>query len=133
MNRVEFRLTMPGKNSWNGKWTGEDKIYVIYKTLTKKKVEQLGLTTTSKSFCYSWDDGWRADVRTRILEKGEKKKNKRNKIRLKWIVLSINYEIISIKVVINIIYTSICKIYKKETSSVILHKSIFSINEISSA
>jgi hypothetical protein len=89
MNRVEFRLTMPGKNSWNGKWTGEDKIYVIYKTLTKKKVEELGLTTTAKSFGYSWDDGWKADVRTRILEKGEKKKKSAGFCGYDWMVSNI--------------------------------------------
>lgn len=32
---IAFVLTMPGKGSWNGKWTGEGNLYAIVKNIPK--------------------------------------------------------------------------------------------------
>ncbi len=40
-SRVEFRLTMPGRSSWNGRWSGEEKNYTIVRTLSSKTISQL--------------------------------------------------------------------------------------------
>ena len=74
--RVEFRLSMPSVGSWNGRWSGADKNYVIIKRLGKKKLEFLGLDSNKQtSWHYNFGDGWTAMVTARILEKGERIKS----------------------------------------------------------
>lgn len=89
MQRVEFQLTMPGKNSWNGKWSGEDKFFAIYKNMTEKKVKELELSEEVKQYGYSWGDGWRASIKVRILKKGEKKKKSEGFCGYNWMVSNI--------------------------------------------
>ena len=73
MPKVIFKLSMPNCNSWNGKWTGADKNYTITKSLTGKKLQELGITETkSNSWYYRWDDGWGASVSCRVVKMGEK-------------------------------------------------------------
>ena len=56
-----FQLTMPGCNSWNGKWSGECKVHAIIKNITgKKKMERYKQLIGSHS--YDFGDGWRASV-----------------------------------------------------------------------
>ncbi len=35
--KVEFRLTMPNNNSWNGKWSGAGRDYLLYRTLPESE------------------------------------------------------------------------------------------------
>lgn len=51
---IAFELTMPGRNSWDGKWSGEDRCYVIVKGL--RKPPEL------RSYGYNFGDGWYARV-----------------------------------------------------------------------
>jgi len=67
--RVEFRLTMPGVGSWDGKWSGAGRNYSIVRHVPTERVAELGLP---QSFDHAWDDGWRASVRARVLGKGER-------------------------------------------------------------
>lgn len=76
---ISFELTMPGRGSWNGRWSGEKNRHIITKTdrqIGKKKCEELD----GRSFCYRWDDGWTACVSCRIVDRKEaaslKKQNK---------------------------------------------------------
>jgi lipid-binding SYLF domain-containing protein len=66
-----FELTMPGANSWNGKWSGQDKKYYLFMSgVSKKKMEELN----GKYFSYSFGDGWRAGVSVEMIDGVEKRK-----------------------------------------------------------
>lgn len=55
---ISFELSMPGRNSWNGKWSGQDSLYVIVRKFGKK-YPKLG------SYSYNFGDGWRASIAVR--------------------------------------------------------------------
>jgi hypothetical protein len=59
---IAFELSMPGKASWNGKWSGEGRPYVRVRSLAKAEAEKVLL---SESYDYRWDDGWCACVSVR--------------------------------------------------------------------
>ena len=66
-----FELTMPGANSWNGKWSGDSKKYYLFMSgVSKKKMEELD----GKYFSYSFGDGWRAGVSVDMITGMEKRK-----------------------------------------------------------
>jgi hypothetical protein len=71
---VLFELSMPGNNSWNGKWTGEGNLYarvinVGASQKAREKYEKLiGYHT------YSFGDGWRAAVTVREVTSAAKRK-----------------------------------------------------------
>lgn len=54
---IIFELTMPGCGSWNGKWSGECRLYA-----KSKKNNQVPNDIVGKRFYYRWDDGWTACV-----------------------------------------------------------------------
>lgn len=85
--RVEFKLSMPGRNSWNGKWSGSSNNYVVYKTLPADKVEEL--SKTGGYWSYSFGDGWTAGVTMRVLPKGERKIKSSGFCGYDWMVGSI--------------------------------------------
>ena len=70
--RIEFKLSMPSNNSWNGKWSGEDKNYTAVRTIPKSRVKELKI---SESWRYDFGDGWAACVVARIMDKGERQKS----------------------------------------------------------
>lgn len=60
---VAFFLSMPSCPSWNGKWSGEGRKYVIVKRFTTAKGGQLAAEMIAHgSYWYSWSDGWGAQV-----------------------------------------------------------------------
>jgi hypothetical protein len=60
---VAFILSMPGRASWNGRWSGEERCFCIIKRCTtKKSQEHMRKLLEVGSFGYSWNDGWRACV-----------------------------------------------------------------------
>lgn len=65
--RVIFELSMPGNNSWNGKWSGEESTYTVTRRLTEKKFEDL-----KPRYTYSFGDGWVAAVAIRQAKPREK-------------------------------------------------------------
>lgn len=54
---IVFMLTMPGVGSWNGKWTGNDRLYC--RVLPERSVPK---ELVGHSYEYAWDDGWRACI-----------------------------------------------------------------------
>lgn len=61
---IAFILSMPGRNSWNGRWSGEQSVYAIIRSIrgTKREAkarEYLG------HHSYNFGDGWRASVEVR--------------------------------------------------------------------
>ena len=61
---VAFELSMPGRNSWNGKWSGEGRPYVIVKSF-RRNPPKLG------RYGYNFGDGWYASVNAREVSQSE--------------------------------------------------------------
>lgn len=62
-----FTLSMPGNNSWNGKWSDEGRSYAIrHKLTTQKAIKK------ARSFIgyhsYNFGDGWRAGVEVKEVD-----------------------------------------------------------------
>ncbi len=58
---LAFRLSMPGVNSWNGKWSGEGRNYVVTRPVLKRHQAEIA-NHVGKSFTYNFGDGWCASV-----------------------------------------------------------------------
>ena len=66
---IVFELTFPNVGSWNGKWSGSDRIYV--RTRDERKVPK---EYWNKDFYYRWEDGWTARVLARRMTVNEARK-----------------------------------------------------------
>jgi hypothetical protein len=89
MVRVEFRLAMPGCNSWNGRWSGEGRNYSIVRNLTDKKAAALLDGKARESWGYNFGDGWFASVEARVVPKGERLRKSDGFAGYEWMVSSI--------------------------------------------
>ena len=69
---IVFELTMPGRGSWNGRWSGEDRRYI--RTRDERKVPG---EIWDKDFFYRWDDGWEACVSVDRMPASEARKLER--------------------------------------------------------
>lgn len=67
---LSFELSMPGVNTWNGHWSGEDKHYVIVHHFgTSKKATARAQVILDKSYYhYSFGDGWRAGISVKRID-----------------------------------------------------------------
>lgn len=72
-NTALFLLTMPGNNSWNGKWTGEKNIYAISK-IAFKRGKLIYPNLKEGNFQYDFGDGWLANVEVKYTTAQEAKK-----------------------------------------------------------
>lgn len=54
---IIFTLSMPNRGSWNGRQSGEDRVYarIFHNNDVPKDI-------IGKGFYYNWDDGWCACV-----------------------------------------------------------------------
>lgn len=68
-----FKLSMPGVNSWNGHWSGQDKLYakVISFGRTKKAKDFGQKILEIRHFTYNFGDGWCAAVTVEEVDKNE--------------------------------------------------------------
>ncbi len=66
-----FVLSMPGCASWNGRWSGEGKLYSIVRRFRGKSPEP-------GHYSYAWPDGWRASVEVRQVDFSEARRLRRN-------------------------------------------------------
>jgi hypothetical protein len=79
MHLVEFKLSMPGRASWNGAWSGEDRNYAIVRELSDADLSRLfgfgsdsfDLTKCQRVWTHRWSDGWVAQVTARVVPSGE--------------------------------------------------------------
>lgn len=71
--KVSFELSMPGVNSWNGRWSGEGRKYVVVRTFgdSKKSRARILPLIDKGYFHYSFGDGWRAGVTVKQVESKE--------------------------------------------------------------
>jgi len=77
LNYVGFYLSMPNNNSWDGKWSGEGRLYAKRRKLTKTlkdKIEQLLDGQDSQGFYFGWSDGWGANVEVKLINGKEARK-----------------------------------------------------------
>ena len=73
---LQFTLSLPNNNSWNGKWTGEGNLYAITHNFgnTKKATEKALSILTQKSYYYNFGDGWGASVSVKEIDTTESRK-----------------------------------------------------------
>lgn len=72
-NYALFILTMPGVGSWNGKWSGEGKLFA-----RKRRAFYRGKPTYPNlkegKFGYHWEDGWSARIEVKFVTLSEANK-----------------------------------------------------------
>ena len=68
-----FELSIPGRNSWNGRWSGEGRLYALIINLgdTKKACEKGKTIIQEGPYSYSWPDGWRASISVKQVDSKE--------------------------------------------------------------
>ena len=67
--RIAFILTMPGNNSWNGKWTGDGKLYCRVRKFSRR--ENADKILVKKHYGYNFGDGWYASIEVREVDAKE--------------------------------------------------------------
>lgn len=70
---LAFELSMPGVNTWNGRWTGEGRSYVIVRSLGRSRaaIERELELMIGSPYRYDFGDGWAASVSVRGIEPSE--------------------------------------------------------------
>lgn len=76
MRTISFELTMPNRNTWNGKWSGDGDRFFIIKTLKKSQLSFME-GKNSKSFYYNFGDGWGANVKAETVDSREGRKRRK--------------------------------------------------------
>jgi len=67
-----YTLSMPGRNSWNGKWSGDGRPYHIVRSYRgKTKEEQARVVLETQPHFYHWKDGWCARIGVRVVDSKE--------------------------------------------------------------
>jgi len=56
---LSFKLSMPNNNSWDGKWSGEGRPYVLVQSISPKRAEPI---LEKGYYHYSFGDGWSAGI-----------------------------------------------------------------------
>jgi hypothetical protein len=78
--KLAFFLTMPGVNSWNGRWSGEGRRYVLIRGrgATKAFKAHTSAILERGYFSYNFGDGWVAGVEVREVTASEAAKLRRS-------------------------------------------------------
>ena len=72
---LAFFLSMPGCPSWNGRWSGEGRTYVIIKQFkTKKSMIKAAKILSEGYYHYSFGDGWAAGITVKEVSGSEVRK-----------------------------------------------------------
>lgn len=95
---VVFILTMPNVGSWNGKWSGADRMYARVMTNRRVPKEVIG-----KNFFYDFGDGWGANIEVKQVDNNEARKYKAKSVGFygyDWMITSIinDHNIVSYKI-----------------------------------
>lgn len=94
---LSYELSMPGSPSWNGKWSGEGRLYA--------KIINMGRAQSAEAraqkiidegpYSYHWSDGWSASVNVREVDAGEARKLRKHSVGFAgydWMVGSIQHK-----------------------------------------
>lgn len=88
--RVEFRLSMPSRGSWNGEWSGASRNYTIVRTLPDHLAGVLmDPQGDGGRWYHRWDDGWAALVTARVMDSGERARKSDGFCGYDWMVRNI--------------------------------------------
>jgi hypothetical protein len=68
-----FLLTMPNNNAWNGKWSGEGRVYARVKSFTQRRYKER-LKKLVGNHYYNFCDGWGANVEVKLVDGDTKRK-----------------------------------------------------------
>ncbi len=61
---IQFTLSMPNVGSWNGRWSGREKLYAVVRSFTGRRGQAVAKAMLAKkSYYYNFGDGWGASVR----------------------------------------------------------------------
>lgn len=76
---IAFELTMPNRGSWNGRWSGEDRRWIVVRNMgSGKRREEAAASILDKGhWNYSWSDGWTASVSAKEIDGHEARKLRR--------------------------------------------------------
>jgi hypothetical protein len=79
---VAFQLSMPNRGSWNGKWSGQDRQYILIKSISARYAKSQEhfkdlLEKGKDSWYYSWNDGWGASISAEVISAAEAKKRRK--------------------------------------------------------
>lgn len=74
-HRVEFRLSMPDRASWDGEWSGSDRNYAVVRELSDEQLGKLfdhaprgfDLSRCRNIWTYRFPGGWAAQVSARVV------------------------------------------------------------------
>lgn len=66
---LAFTLTMPGRNTWNGRWSGEGELFVITRNLGQSKAARKKGEALLGDHSYSWS--WRANIKVNEVDAAE--------------------------------------------------------------
>ena len=80
--QIAYTLSMPRNNSWNGKWSGEDRVYAIVRTIrnTQKAQSKAREIIAAGPYFYSWSDGWGAQINVREVTPVEARKLRKQSV-----------------------------------------------------
>ena len=74
---LAFTLTMPGRSSWNGAWSGDGAPYVLLRAIRWPERERAAALLSQQPYPYSWPDGWRATVTVREVSSNDARRLRR--------------------------------------------------------
>ena len=74
---IAFTLTMPGKGSWDGRWSGEGDLYCLIRSFRGKEKEEQAKELDGQSWSYRWPDSWCAHIEARRVDSREAAKLRR--------------------------------------------------------
>lgn len=80
---------MPGRASWNGRWSGQENHYAIVKSLNQKMMDRMEMKDGKGYWSYRWSDGWCAVICARVIPKGERLKKSSGFCGYDWMVESL--------------------------------------------
>lgn len=63
---------MPNVGSWNSEWTGENNLYIKFRRLTNKQIEESKVE--ENFYHYNFGDGWSANVEVFVVDSKERQK-----------------------------------------------------------
>lgn len=76
MTIICFELSMPNRGSWNGGWSGEERLYARIRRFGRGKAanDQSERILAEGSYYHSFGDGWGASVGVREVSAAEARK-----------------------------------------------------------
>lgn len=71
---IAFELTMPNRNSWNGRWSGDSRRYIRVLTVSNTESNRAKFKKLVGGHYYNFGDGWGANVEVKLLADGAEKR-----------------------------------------------------------